>query len=1190
MNRVRRGDERGSTLMLVLVFITIVGVSGAAVLNLQSTTYRAQGIVTGKATTDQSAQNALNSAIQVLRADPSGETGRDDTTKTAGCNNKNSSSTVVDYGSGSGAMQVQCTPMAGSGQRPNGDAELPKAVIVTMGGAEGNGPNNGDTNTAQIPFCDDFHARDSGSCEAGFFLGRADPTINSEGGLIVDSNGGNGTYLMKSNSSIVVRDGGDSDRKIKVDGKVWARRACSAQVVANYTSSNSNDYKTDCGGKDNVDNATWPLMTMDDCSGGRVPDESCFPYLPRQGDTAHPGANSATPDGLWDLRTFTEPTEFTTADASNPFNPSAKPAPRMTATPVPGCPGVGGAGYVIFTPGYYNDLDALDDRMNNCGDTLFYFKPGPYYFDFSPSSTQNSWTEPNGANGKLSQIVGGTGTTSGDGAWLPCNIDQNKFGPSSPTYDPRLPADVAHNDCPVQPTKHMDLQLLSTSSQWANPVDTLKMDTTSDSATTNNTAAFIKWSKPQVRLPERTGTAVKSLAVRIKYLSPSTNPDGSPQYAPGWPRLTVQLPGGANCDFYLTKYGNTLPSPDGDKFTLFTTDAQGNFKVGDACNSKTNGWDAKLASVPADPSLVNGMTLIYEVKSTKFQQYVQGSVDGVNIDVDYKGRPAPDYPGGCDPRQPGVQFVFGGNSRMNFNANNAFVELCGFRSTTPDNVTTLPTTSGGGKYAIAMYGVPEFAADPPRRSTTIAQFTDINNGNNKKFPLQSVVADGTPGMVDAADAVDTSAAKICATGCAQDNVLKSAQWSDNTAANIQFNTQLKSNGTIDQIPAGSTITGTELRFRHAEGKVPLDANGVSPDTSAIGAIKITVTPGTSGGGSNGAIATSFAINNVPHCGDFKMPKSNPACDFHFGFFGETPNNASPASAISSPAGTRFTSKSNPCWADNTTSTLKSGATIASFNSQFTTTGYTAAKCDWYGGIDNRALVDSLSTPEAWNGAQVQVSYIGNAGSTNKMAWVDGVELTVYYRPPGTVRPLSGCLTTRAGHNPYANAEWNNTATSPATRLVGVDTDWGARTQTVGLSDSAYTSGTATTDVESCALIRMLSSQTSGVKLHVRGMIYAPTAALDLNGKDNEAPFVTDGIIARHITTWRWRTGHPTNAFGQDIGDRNDRQVWLYVKQNGTTIARELVDIDDGEGSSFGRNAAVNEFTLRPVNQDSRCRC
>jgi hypothetical protein len=104
------------------------------------------------------------------------------------------------------------------------------------------------------------------------------------------------------------------------------------------------------------------------------------------------------------------------------------------------------------------------------------------------------------------------------------------------------------------------------------------------------------------------------------------------------------------------------------------------------------------------------------------------------------------------------------------------------------------------------------------------------------------------------------------------------------------------------------------------------------------------------------------------------------------------------------------------------------------------------------------------------------------------------------------------------------------------------------------------------------------------------MIYAPTAALDLNGKDNEAPFVTDGIVARHITTWRWRTGHPTNAFGQDIGDRNDRQVWLYVKQNGTTIARELVDIDDGEGSSFGRNAAVNEFTLRPVNQDSRCRC
>jgi hypothetical protein len=96
----------------------------------------------------------------------------------------------------------------------------------------------------------------------------------------------------------------------------------------------------------------------------------------------------------------------------------------------------------------------------------------------------------------------------------------------------------------------MDLQLTQSSNQWPTPVETLAIDGTVDKATTNNTPAFLKWNKPQVRLPERTGTTVQRLAVTIAYQSPSS----STQYAAGWPRVSVLLPGGGSCDYKLPQY------------------------------------------------------------------------------------------------------------------------------------------------------------------------------------------------------------------------------------------------------------------------------------------------------------------------------------------------------------------------------------------------------------------------------------------------------------------------------------------------------------------------------------------------------------------------------------------------------------------------------------------------------------
>ena len=472
---------------------------------------------------------------------------------------------------------------------------------------------------------------------------------------------------------------------------------------------------------------------------------------------------------------------------------------------------------------------------------------------------------------------------------------------------------------------------------------------------------------------------------------------------------------------------------------------------------------------------------------------------------------------------------------------------------------------------------------------------DVPNGSNARYPLMSTAAAGTAGSVDAgtidvAKACPPPVAPVTFTGCAQDGLLKSETWTTNAPANVAFRTQpvLDVVPANDRIPRGSIITGAEVRVRHAEGAPPNPTTGLSPDTSVIGTMTLTITPGQAGGGSNGRSAGVFSIK-VPACGDFRMPASNPACDFRFGYFGESPSQPSPTTLVQSPARATFQSKTNPCWADNTATAMAAGIKLEDFNVSFTTAGYTTATCDWYG-ARNRDLVDDMSTPEAWNNAKVELNYVGNTGTKAKVAWLDGIELTVYFRPPGTIRPLSGCLTIRAGHNPDANVGFNNVPGHAATRLMGVDTDWGARTQTPGYSDSSYTAGTNSTDVESCALIRMISSQSSGVKLHVRGMIYAPTAAVDLNGKENEAPFVTDGLIVRHLSTWRWRTGHPVNAFGEDLGDRDDRLVWLFVKRDGKTVARELVELVDNGGKSFGNDAKVQEFVLGPNNTDSRCGC
>lgn len=81
------------------------------------------------------------------------------------------------------------------------------------------------------------------------------------------------------------------------------------------------------------------------------------------------------------------------------------PTAPTTLRAVPTCPG--NNSLVTFTPGRYTDLNALRDMTKSgggghCKDSIFYFPPGAYYFDFS---SNNPWPIETG------YLVAGTPTT-----------------------------------------------------------------------------------------------------------------------------------------------------------------------------------------------------------------------------------------------------------------------------------------------------------------------------------------------------------------------------------------------------------------------------------------------------------------------------------------------------------------------------------------------------------------------------------------------------------------------------------------------------------------------------------------------------------------------------------------------------------------------------------------------------------
>jgi hypothetical protein len=208
----------------------------------------------------------------------------------------------------------------------------------------------------------------------------------------------------------------------------------------------------------------------------------------------------------------------------------------------------------------------------------------------------------------------------------------------------------------------------------------------------------------------------------------------------------------------------------------------------------------------------------------------------------------------------------------------------------------------------------------------------------------------------------------------------------------------------------------------------------------------------------------------------------------------------------------------------------------------------------------RSLIEMMRTAEDVNGGRVVFQFTNTIPSpVPRVVEIDLVEAIVEYRPPGSLRPLRGCLTTRPELNPE----------DPAATMHGVDYDWGVRSSTVAppKSDNAYsaspTGSVGVGDSGSCTMLRVENP----VKLHINGSVYAPTAGLDLRATDNDAQFVTGGLVVRHLTAYRWKQGGRKPAFGGLRAERADRTVVLsaYVPGETDPVCTSVVQFGDAGG-------------------------
>jgi hypothetical protein len=239
----------------------------------------------------------------------------------------------------------------------------------------------------------------------------------------------------------------------------------------------------------------------------------------------------------------------------------------------------------------------------------------------------------------------------------------------------------------------------------------------------------------------------------------------------------------------------------------------------------------------------------------------------------------------------------------------------------------------------------------------------------------------------------------------------------------------------------------------------------------------------------------------------------------------------------------------------------------------------------------RDLTDDMSSPEAWAGAKVEYMVATKQNADLKEADLSGIVFNIQYRAGSpTPRPIEGCATTRTAWPngylvPYTSATGYKGVAQAQKGYDWLDYDWGTINSTGAKpfqTDDAYGNNSGNSsqtggagDAQDCALLLIDNGGGSSTKFHVSGVIYAPSAAIDMTANNNDASWATDGITVRQLSALRWQNNGNTPAVGGDPEPRTNRQFTIEVCRHstgctaGNIVLKEVVVIDDQAQQNIG---------------------
>jgi hypothetical protein len=1288
----RAQSERGSTLILALVLIIVVAVAGAAVLNQESSSGNVQAAYGKVRNLEFGFDGNIDAITQSMRSNLAAGTAGD----LGGlCSNSSTGTSTGQWTDPASNVKydVLCKPDSNSGHRIGASANgVPDASIITLGGMVKPGNYSGTAQTnpnAWLPFCDDYHDfQDTGSvdrCESGLFVGQLDSTNdNASGGLYVASNGTVATGpLVRSNGSIIVSNVTGYQRRLDVDGSISSRRYCGTGAGWNSPGFFANVNANNGGTRSCCQTRSIAQLLPTDCA---PPPATVGDFT---GETASSNTLYADPDYVhepFDPKKMqkVDDSQLSSAYKLDPATLCASsnngfvvmPAGRLTdpsSNPVWYPVTINGVttNYPVYGA-WYDDANDLRTLMKDsrCDGSLFWFRPGIYYFDFLDTQTHDgvtktSWTGPDGCfpitntcARRPSELFGGmpvfdsSGGAYGSNFCLAGLTDYTQAG---------INANVASAAGCQQPARIMQPQknTAQNANDWADDTQVgtqyvvpsaMAIEGTPSDPTTVATANLsgnyqesqLITSALQTPMPENAGTTVQSLKLEVPYdliNSPYAQSHGQPSFTDlsnQWSYNPNLGPGadlkisigatGALCYLHLYPgmYNTTNIGADGRPHAnvpLNLSTGIGNvFDLKNGCDASVLG-DQVIEQVSGGanpfptgtgsalhpgngfklkdhPDWVNTLAVTLDVRVPTTVLDTSPSivhVDGIQFAVQWKGRPALVFPGACQDTLPGAQLVFGNTARIAWGQDGdaMFGEFCASSQEQFPNWNGDPECTGavgapcmmtgpGHGYAIAVYGMSEDSAGPPAAASTDPSASTVltikpDDANTVKFahpPWNS----GTKPVASDYNTISDSASAI-------------ASWTDRNDAVLQFTLPSATDPTplvcgnitgsnlattllatpmncdlAKQIPYGSQILSLKLTLNHREGHYggPGLTNLVYGE--GITKVKVKIQPGTPGTGSNGSSSTTWASDSTNHNG----------------FVQSNGTDGIPVCTTSTYCPTQ--------WGDLTDTGYPSTAT---------------AFPDWSVRRNITDPATGIHSPEGLQGATITatISPFDYGNGTYHYAEIDGVKLTVKYRPPTAPRPLGGCATVRIGNFPSTVA---NTRLQPSDfEGAGpghdwLDWDWGliysTKTDPEQSGDQAFgnfsgsAGGNNIQDHNDCPVIGVYSPNGNNpVKFHVDGVIYTPSGAVELAGNDNDSAWATGGVVVRHLTALRWKSGGDIPAIGGSTLQYYPRTVTITICDlnsscsTGHVRVRAQVEFIDGDHrpSQIGSQVKVLSWIRNP---------